>query len=82
MKINQMHSKEVVPELNDGLVAMQRPDLLDLIEPCLPYVDYFMPGFEEAIMMCGLTDRQKLEAQMTCVIFHHGPFVSGADFCQ
>jgi sugar/nucleoside kinase (ribokinase family) len=42
------------------LVAVQRPDLLDLIEPCLPYVDYFMPGFEEAIMMCGLTDRQEV----------------------
>ena len=39
------------------LVAVQRPDLLGLIEPCLPYIDYFMPGFEEAIMMCGLTDR-------------------------
>lgn len=42
------------------LVAVQRPDLLDLIEPCLPYVDYFMPGFEEAIMMCGLQDRQEV----------------------
>ena len=42
------------------LVAVQRPDLLDLIEPCLPFVDYFMPGFEEAIMMCGLTDRQEV----------------------
>ena len=38
-------------------VAIQRPDLLDIIEPCLPYVDYFMPGFEEAVLMCGLTDR-------------------------
>ena len=42
------------------LVAVQRPDLLDLIQPCLPFVDYFMPGFEEAIMMCGLTDRQEI----------------------
>ncbi len=42
------------------LVAVERPDLLDLIEPCLPFVDYFMPGFEEAIMMCGLTDRQEV----------------------
>jgi len=42
------------------LVAIQRPDLLDLIEPCLPYVDYFMPGFEEAVMMCGLTDRRQV----------------------
>jgi sugar/nucleoside kinase (ribokinase family) len=42
------------------LVAMERSDLLDLIEPCLPFVDYFMPGLEEAVMMCGLTDRQEV----------------------
>jgi sugar/nucleoside kinase (ribokinase family) len=42
------------------LVAIQRPDLLDLVEPCLPYVDYFMPSLEEAIMMCGLTDRHEV----------------------
>jgi len=42
------------------LVAIQRPDLLELIEPCLPYVDYFMPGFEEAVMMCGITDRMEV----------------------
>ena len=42
------------------LVAVQRPDLLELIEPCLPYIDYFMPGFEEAVMMCGLADRQEV----------------------
>jgi hypothetical protein len=28
------------------------------------------------------TDRQKLEAQKTCDIIHHGSFASGADFCQ
>ncbi|TLN07181.1 sugar kinase [bacterium] len=37
-------------------VAINRPDLLDLVKPCMPYVDYFMPGFEEAQMMCGMTD--------------------------
>jgi len=42
------------------LVAVKRPDLLDLIEPCLPYIDYFMPGLEEAVMMCGLADRQEV----------------------
>jgi len=42
------------------LVAVKRPDLLALIEPCLPYVDYFMPGFEEAVMMCGLTVRREV----------------------
>jgi sugar/nucleoside kinase (ribokinase family) len=42
------------------LVAVERPDLLDLIESCLPYVDYFMPGLEEAMMMCGLQDRMEV----------------------
>ncbi|MCB0158254.1 MAG: sugar kinase [Caldilineaceae bacterium] len=40
------------------LVAIDRPDLLDLIEPCLPYIDYFMPGLDEARMMCKLDARQ------------------------
>jgi len=40
------------------LVAVNRPDLLDLIEPLLPYIDYFMPGLEEAEMMTGLSDRE------------------------
>ena len=39
------------------LVAIDRPDLLDLIEPCLPYIDYFMPSLEEAEMMTGLKER-------------------------
>jgi sugar/nucleoside kinase (ribokinase family) len=42
------------------LVAIDRPDLLDLIVPCLPYIDYFMPGLEEAEMMTGLKDRNKI----------------------
>lgn len=42
------------------LVAIERPDLLDLIEPCLPYIDYFMPGLDEARMMCGLHDRAEV----------------------
>lgn len=42
------------------LVAVDRPDLMDLIEPLLPYIDYFMPGLEEAEMMTGLTDRQQV----------------------
>ena len=36
------------------LVAVERPDLLDLIEPCLPYIDYFMPSLDEAQMMMRL----------------------------
>ncbi|MCP4750511.1 MAG: sugar kinase [Proteobacteria bacterium] len=40
------------------LLAMDRPDLLDKVAICLPHVDYFMPGLEEASMMCGYTDRR------------------------
>lgn len=42
------------------ILAIDRPDLLDIIEPALPYVDYFMPGLEEAQMITGLTDRQAI----------------------
>ncbi|MBW3633652.1 MAG: sugar kinase, partial [Chloroflexi bacterium] len=39
------------------VLAIDRPDLLQVIEPALPYVDYFMPGFDEARMICGLHER-------------------------
>ncbi len=38
-------------------VALDCPNLLEIIEPSLPFVDFFMPGYEEAVMMCGLEDR-------------------------
>jgi sugar/nucleoside kinase (ribokinase family) len=41
------------------LLAIERPDLLSLVETVLPFVDYFMPGFEEAVMMCGRKDRRE-----------------------
>ena len=40
------------------MIALGREDLLEIIEPTLPYIDYFMPGLEEAQMICGLEDRQ------------------------
>lgn len=42
------------------ILAIDRPDLADLIIPALPYVDYFMPGLEEAAMITGLEDRQEI----------------------
>jgi sugar/nucleoside kinase (ribokinase family) len=42
------------------LIAIDRPDLLDVIAPSLPFVDYFMPGIDEARMICGLQDRQEV----------------------
>jgi sugar/nucleoside kinase (ribokinase family) len=42
------------------LLAMDVPGLLKKVEVCLPYVDYFMPGFEEAAMMCGFTKKSEV----------------------
>ena len=39
-------------------VLVEKPNLMDIIGPSLPYVDYFMPGYEEALIMCGLTERE------------------------
>jgi sugar/nucleoside kinase (ribokinase family) len=40
------------------LIAIDRPDLLEVVAPALPYVDYFMPGLDEARMICGMHDRR------------------------
>ncbi len=42
------------------LIAINRPDLLEVIEPVLPSIDYFMPGLEEARMISGLQDRAEV----------------------
>jgi sugar/nucleoside kinase (ribokinase family) len=42
------------------LIAIDRPDLLDVISPALPYVDFFMPGLDEARTICGLQDRHEV----------------------
>lgn len=42
------------------VLAVERPDLLEVIAPCLPFVDYFMPGLEEAVMISGLSDRSEV----------------------
>jgi len=40
------------------MIALERDDLNEILEPVLPYVDYFMPGLEEAMMITGLDNRQ------------------------
>ncbi len=54
------HAKEQGVTTTFDLVAIDRPDLLDLIEPCMPYIDYFMPGLDEARMMCKRQDRREV----------------------
>ncbi len=60
-------------------VAVQRSDLKDIITVCMPYVDYFMPGFEETIMMCGLTDRQDIIKFFLDAGAKHTVFKMGAE---
>jgi sugar/nucleoside kinase (ribokinase family) len=43
------------------LIAIPRPDLLAVLEPCLPFVDFFMPGIDEARMIAGLPDASRQE---------------------
>jgi sugar/nucleoside kinase (ribokinase family) len=54
------HAREHGVVTTYDLLAMPRPDLLQNVEACLPWVDYFMPGLEEAMMMTGLTDRREV----------------------
>lgn len=41
------------------MIAIPRDDLKEIIEPALPYIDYFMPGLEEAMLITGLKSRQE-----------------------
>lgn len=52
------HDNGVVTTLD--MLAVSRPDMLAVIEPALPYIDYFMPGLDEVRMITGLQDRQAI----------------------
>jgi sugar/nucleoside kinase (ribokinase family) len=36
------------------LLGIPRPNLAEIVKVCLPYVDFFMPNYEEAVMICDL----------------------------
>ncbi|MEO0564130.1 MAG: sugar kinase, partial [Chloroflexota bacterium] len=40
------------------ILAVPHDDMLSIIEPSLPYIDYFMPGIEEAAMISGVPEEQ------------------------
>ncbi len=42
------------------LLGIPKPNLKQLVEVCLPYIDFFMPNYEESVMICGLTDRREI----------------------
>lgn len=61
------------------LIAIDRPDLLSVIEAALPYVDYFMPGLDEARMICGLHERREVIAFFLDRGVHTTVFKMGAE---
>jgi sugar/nucleoside kinase (ribokinase family) len=42
------------------VLAVSTPNLKELVTVCLPYVDYFMPNYEEAAMICGLRQPKEI----------------------
>ena len=42
------------------LLVLDSPSLHDKVVECLPWVDYFMPGLEEAAFISGLTERDDI----------------------
>lgn len=61
------------------LIAIDRPDLLEVIAPALPHVDYFMPGLDEARMICGLQDRHDVIRFFLDLGVRHTVFKMGAE---
>jgi sugar/nucleoside kinase (ribokinase family) len=42
------------------LLGIPQPNLAELIEVCLPYIDFFMPNLDEAQMICGLSGTESM----------------------
>jgi len=44
------------------VLAVATPNLMEVVNICLPYVDFFIPNYEETVMICGLrrTTRDRL----------------------
>lgn len=54
------HAKESGSITTYDLLGIPSPKLTQMVEFCLPYVDYFMPNYEESVMICGLSDRRDI----------------------
>jgi len=42
------------------LLGLPQPNLAEIVEVCLPYIDFFMPNFEESQMICGLSEVEEI----------------------
>ena len=72
-------AKDAGVTISLDLIAIDRPDLLEVLLPVLPYLDYFMPGLDEARMICGLDDRQEVIAFFLDRGVKHTVFKMGAE---
>ena len=54
------HAKESGATTTYDLLGIPSPRLAQMVEVCLPYVDYFMPNYEESIMISGVSDRRDI----------------------
>ncbi len=52
------HAREHGVVTTYDILAIPRPDLAQLVDASMPWVDYFMPGLEEAFMITGLKSRK------------------------
>jgi len=61
------------------LIAIDTIDLLPIIEPSLPFIDFFMPGLEEAAMICGFRRRDEIHRFFLDKGVKHTVFKNGED---
>jgi sugar/nucleoside kinase (ribokinase family) len=54
------HAKGAGATTTYDLLGIPSPDLAQKVETCLPYVDYFMPNYEESMMITGLSERREI----------------------
>lgn len=53
-------AKEAGATTTVDVLGMEREGMADLILPCMPFVDFFMPNEEEARMITGLADPDEM----------------------
>lgn len=61
------------------IIGIARDDLKKIIDVCLPYIDFFMPGLEEASMITGLNDEDEIIHYFINCGVKHVVFKDGAN---
>ncbi len=73
------HARECGVTTTYDILAIPGPGVLQSIERSLPYVDYFMPGLEEAFMLTGLDNREDAIRYFTDRGARHTVFKMGGE---